>query len=142
MGSPLDNLVPFPKGGVGNPDGRQKGSKNRSTIAKQILGLAKALTPNEINQIQSKYGFSVEELQIETLIMMKQADRATELGDTKSAEFLMNQAYPPHKQTVEQYTSDEIKKIRAYLNGNDYEIEEDKTDETPSQVSDFDNTDG
>jgi hypothetical protein len=33
----IDNLTPFQKGSVPNPNGRPKGSKNRSTIARKWL---------------------------------------------------------------------------------------------------------
>ena len=32
-----DNLIPFQKGESGNPNGRPKGSRNRSTIVRQWL---------------------------------------------------------------------------------------------------------
>ena len=32
-----ENLIPYKKGQSGNPNGRPKGSKNRSTIAKKWL---------------------------------------------------------------------------------------------------------
>ena len=35
--SKLDNLKPFKKGESGNPNGRPKGSLNRSTVAKKWL---------------------------------------------------------------------------------------------------------
>jgi hypothetical protein len=34
-----EDLIPFKKGQSGNPAGRPKGSKNRSTIIKEILNL-------------------------------------------------------------------------------------------------------
>ena len=37
MADKLDNLTPFPPGNNANPNGRPKGSKNRSTIARKWL---------------------------------------------------------------------------------------------------------
>jgi poly(3-hydroxybutyrate) depolymerase len=43
MADKLDNLIPFEKGESGNPNGRPKGSKNRSTIARRWMEVNQSL---------------------------------------------------------------------------------------------------
>jgi len=48
-----DNLKPFKKGQSGNPKGRPKGSKNRSTIINPITGEEELLSQEDIISLQA-----------------------------------------------------------------------------------------
>jgi hypothetical protein len=72
-----EDLTPFPKGVSGNPNGRPKGSRNRSTIIKELL----ELDDNELK------------------IHLAQIKKAIE-GDTGSYKAILDSAYGmPTQQT-------------------------------------------
>lgn len=78
------NLKPFPKGNNANPNGRPKGSRNRSTIAKQWL----EVTQNIKNPITGKEE-KLEQQDIMTLALIKKARN----GDVSAYKELMDSAY-------------------------------------------------
>jgi len=89
-----ENLIPAKKGDVRNPNGRPKGSKNRSTIAKQWL---------EINEKAKNPVTGTEEiLSQEDLLTLAQIKKARE-GDVNAYKALMDSAYgtPNQKMNVE-----------------------------------------
>jgi hypothetical protein len=86
-----DNLRHFNKGESGNPNGRPKGSKNRSTIAKKWL----ELTMNETNPLTNQ----IENLSQEDIITLKQIEKAKD-GDSNAYKLLMDSTYGmPQQQT-------------------------------------------
>lgn len=84
----LANLQMFKKGEVSNPNGRPKGSKNKSTIARKWLELHEKAV-NEITGIEEV--LSQEDLM--TLAMIKRAKK----GDVKAYKELMNSAFGEDK---------------------------------------------
>jgi len=88
-----ENLIPYEKGQSGNPNGRPKGSKNRSTIAKKWLqveqDLKNPLTGD--NEVMSQ-----EDLM--TLALIKKA----RTGDATAYQKLLDSAYGAPVQQVEQ----------------------------------------
>jgi len=81
----------FEKGQSGNPNGRPKGSKNRSTIAKKWL----ELNTNETNPITNQ----IENLSQEDIITLKQIEKAKD-GDSNAYKLLMDSTYGmPQQQT-------------------------------------------
>jgi len=89
------NLIPAKKGEVRNPNGRPKGSKNRSTIAKQWL---------EINEkTDNPLTGKKETLSQEDLLTLAQIKKARE-GDVNAYKALMDSAYGTPNQKVEQET--------------------------------------
>lgn len=95
----LKNLKPFKKGETGNPNGRPKGSKNRSTIALELLEtILKKQDP--LNPDSDRQEFTAEELMVAE--MMKQAMG----GDVAAFKAVMDSAYGTPKQTVETTTID------------------------------------
>ena len=88
-----DNLIRYKKGESGNPKGRPKGSKNRSTIAKKWLqveqDLKNPLTGD--NEVMSQ-----EDLM--TLALIKKA----RTGDATAYQKLLDSAYGAPVQQVEQ----------------------------------------
>ena len=72
------DLTPFPKGVSGNPNGRPKGTRNRSTILKELLDL----NDNELK------------------MHMAQIEKAIELKDTSAYNAVLDSAYgKPTQQT-------------------------------------------
>jgi len=90
----LLNLKPMKKGETRNPNGRPKGTKNRSTIIKKFLEarLNKGFTPEGIKEVQA---LTVEELL--TLAVIKKAKS----GDVAAYKELMDGAYGKIKDKVD-----------------------------------------
>lgn len=78
----------FKKGEVSNPNGRPKGSKNKSTVARKWLELCEE-TINEITGFEEV--LTQEDLM--TLAMIKRARK----GDVKAYKELMNSAFGEEK---------------------------------------------
>ena len=87
------NLIPAQKGEVRNPNGRPKGAKNRSTIARQWLEVNQALK-NPLTGEQET--MSQEDLM--TLALIKKARE----GDVAAYKALMDSGYGAPLQQVEQ----------------------------------------
>tara|TARA_R100000742_G_C4192344_1_gene24023 strand:+ start:174 stop:506 length:333 start_codon:yes stop_codon:yes gene_type:complete len=88
-----ENLIPFKKGQSGNPNGRPKGSKNRSTIAKKWL----EMTEKARNPITGEE----EILTQEDLISLAQLKKARN-GDKYGYDKLMDSAYGSPIQQIDQ----------------------------------------
>ena len=111
MTDKLNNLKPFEKGVSGNPEGRPKGSKNRSTIARQWL---------EVNQrLKNPLTGNEETMSQEDLMTLALIKKARE-GDVAAYRALMDSGYgaPIQQVEVDQTTvdlshlsTDEIKNI-------------------------------
>lgn len=98
MADKLDNLKPFDKGESGNPNGRPKGSKNRSTIARQWL---------EVNQnLKNPLTGDNENMSQEDLMTLALIKKARE-GDVQAYRALMDSGYGAPIQQIEQ-TNTEI----------------------------------
>lgn len=85
------NLKSFKKGQSGNPNGRPKGSLNRSTIAKKWL---EVLSQEELEDGQVKWLSNEEAM---TLALIRKARN----GDVNAYNALMNSAYGTAKDTVD-----------------------------------------
>lgn len=83
-----DNLTPFEKGQSGNPSGKPKGTRNRSTIIREILeaAAAEALKPKDGLDLGVKPTTIFEQL------VLAQAVKAS-LGDTTAMAFLSDSAF-------------------------------------------------
>ena len=88
-----ENLIPAKKGEVRNPNGRPKGAKNRSTIARQWLEVNQSLK-NPITGEQET--MSQEDLM--TLALIKKARE----GDVAAYKALMDSGYGAPLQQIEQ----------------------------------------
>lgn len=86
-----EDLIPFKKGQSGNPNGRPKGSLNRSTIVKRWLSALEDST-NPITR--EKESMSQED--IITLALIKKARK----GDTQAYKALMDSGYGAPKQEI------------------------------------------
>ena len=87
-----ENLKPFKKGEVSNPNGRPKGSKNRSTIVKELLELA----TSQKNPVTGEQETLTQEQAI-TFAMLLKAGK----GDVNAYKALMDSCYGAPKQTTD-----------------------------------------
>lgn len=87
------NLRYWKKGESGNPKGRPKGSKNRSTIAKKWL--------QAIQETKNPLTLESEELSQEDLITLALLKKAAD-GDVNAYKALMDSGYGSPVQQVEQ----------------------------------------
>ena len=96
-----ENLRPAKKGEVRNPNGRPKGSRNRSTIAREWLEVSQFIT-NPITGEKER----LEQQDIMTLAIIKKARD----GDAAAYKALLDSAYGQPVQQIQQEVSkiDEI----------------------------------
>ena len=88
-----ENLIPAKKGEVRNPNGRPKGAKNRSTIARQWL---------EVNQsLKNPLTGEQETMSQEDLMTLALIKKARE-GDVAAYKALMDSGYGAPLQQIEQ----------------------------------------
>jgi hypothetical protein len=93
MANKLDNLKKFEKGESGNPNGRPKGARNRSTIARQWL---------EVNQnLKNPLTGENETMSQEDLMTLALIKKARD-GDVSAYKALMDSGYGAPLQQVEQ----------------------------------------
>ena len=109
MADKLDNLKPFEQGESGNPNGRPKGSRNRSTIARQWLEVNQSLK-NPLTGEQET--MSQEDLM--TLALIKKARD----GDVNAYKALMDSGYGAPLQQIEQNLEQTIKEIQVNIISN------------------------
>jgi hypothetical protein len=86
------NLKNFKKGEVSNPNGRPKGSRNRSTIVKELLEFA----TSQKNVLTGEQETLTQEQAI-TLAMLLKANK----GDVNAYKALMDSCYGAPKQTTD-----------------------------------------
>jgi len=87
-----ENLKHFNKGESGNPNGRPKGSRNRSTIVKELLEFASS----QKNVLTGEQETLTQEQAI-TLAMLLKAGK----GDVNAYKALMDSCYGAPKQTTD-----------------------------------------
>ena len=88
-----DNLKPFEKGVSGNPKGRTKGSKNRSTIVREIFDSISVLDSSSFNELESKFPHIKNNMSIEYLMTLIQVNKAIFKEDTRAYRVLMESLY-------------------------------------------------
>ena len=88
----------FKPGQSGNPAGRKPGSKNRSTVAKQILDLAVNLPSHKLARLQQMLPELTANIDVEMAMTLALALRAI-AGDVNAYKTLMDSAYGAPKQT-------------------------------------------
>ena len=97
-----EHLIPAKKGEVRNPNGRAKGSKNKSTIFKELLAT------------KTNNGLTNEQILLKKIIQLASD------GDLKAIQTIFDGAYGKDKQTVEQTTIDiRPPKIEFFSNDED-----------------------
>lgn len=99
MADKLDNLTPFPPGNNANPNGRPRGSKNRSTIARKWLEVMQD-TKNPITG-------ELEKLSQEDLITLAMIHKARK-GDVGAYKQLMDSGFGMPTQQIDVTTEKPI----------------------------------
>jgi hypothetical protein len=108
-----DNLTPFQKGSNPNPNGRPKGSLNRSTIAKKWLEVTESVK-NPITGENER----LSQEDIMTLAVLKKARN----GDVNAYKELLNNGYGLPTQKLD------IKQEKPIFNGLNLDVNEDNND--------------
>jgi hypothetical protein len=88
-----ENLTPFPPGNNANPNGRPKGSKNRSTIARKWLEV--------MQESKNPITGELEKLSQEDLITLAMIHKARK-GDVGAYKQLMDSGFGMPTQQIEQ----------------------------------------
>ena len=96
-----ENIIPPKKGEVRNPNGRPKGSKNRSTTARRILEMTASLPSKSYNALLKVFPDHDKKLSVEEVITLMQVAKAITDKDTGAYKTLMDSAYGAPKQEVE-----------------------------------------
>jgi hypothetical protein len=101
-----EDLIPFKKGESGNPAGRPKGSRNRSTIARQWL---------EVNQsLKNPLTGEQETMSQEDLMTLALIKKARE-GDVNAYKALMDSGYGAPVQQIDQTVEQTINEIKVNI---------------------------
>jgi hypothetical protein len=115
MADKLDNLTPFPPGNNANPNGRPKGSKNRSTIARKWLEV--------MQESKNPITGELEKLSQEDLITLAMIHKARK-GDVGAYKQLMDSGFGMPTQQIDVTTEKPI------FNGINLDV---TTDNSPGQ---------
>lgn len=95
-----------------NPSGRPKGSRNRSTVAREMLALLEKVK----NPITEKHE-TLDQEAIMTLAILNKARK----GDVRAYQALMDSAFGQPKQTVE-VEGDKVRKLIKLPDGTEIDI--------------------
>ena len=98
----VQNLIPIRNGEIRNPKGKPKGQKDRTTVARWVLSMPAVLPEKIFEEMKIKYPEMQKNMTIEEIALLIQANKAVETGDTRALELIMNNAYKPHTQEIEQ----------------------------------------
>lgn len=105
-----------------NREGRPKGTKNRSTIARKILEMSCVLPKNNFEKLKELYPEIAFNMTIEEVMTIIQANKAITKQDTAAYEKLLDSAYGKPAQdlsiasTLDEHTLD---LLIAQINGNE-----------------------
>ena len=106
-----NNLKPFKKGVSGNPKGRKKGVRNRSSIIREVFNSISVLNEDDFNQLQSKFPHIKNDMSIEYLMTLVQVNNAIFKGDLRAYKVLNEALYgTPIKELNREVEEESIKK--------------------------------
>lgn len=94
------NLVAIKKGQVLNPNGRPKGSRNRSTIAREILSMKGALPEDVFKRLKAIFPEINNKMSIEEIMSVKMTQQAITKGDVTAYKAIMDSAYGSPNQSI------------------------------------------
>lgn len=90
----------FKPGQSGNPNGRPKGSKNRSTIARKVLEMVGMLPKNALENLKTIFPGITDKMTVEEIMTIKMASQAITKGDTQAYKAVMDSGYGSPSQTI------------------------------------------
>jgi hypothetical protein len=91
----------FKPGQSGNPKGKPKGVKNRSTTAKIILDMIAKYPDNIFDKLKDQYPGLEKEMSIEEMMTIIQADKAIRKQDTQAYNAVMDSRYGKANQPID-----------------------------------------
>lgn len=91
----------FREGESGNPNGRPLGTKNRSTIAKEVLKMAAKYPVSVFKKLKKQYPALEKEMTIEEMMTIIQANKAIVKQDTYAYISIMDSGYGKAGQSME-----------------------------------------
>ena len=94
------NLKPVQKGEIRNPKGRTKGTKNRATIARQILAMRGALPDQIFESLKKLFPGITKQMSIEEIMTIKMTQQAITKGDTQAYKAVMDSGYGNPNQSL------------------------------------------
>lgn len=97
-----ENLTPFSKDYQPERQGRPKGVKNRSTIAKQILAMKGVFPKDKFAKMQELFPDIQNNMTLEEIMTIVVAGKAISKGDSTAYSKIMDSAYGLPKQTIDQ----------------------------------------
>ena len=98
----LANLKPFKKGESGNPNGRPEGSRNRSTVLKELL--------EQVCDFNNPVTLRKETADLETQIMTALIARARR-GDVTAIREILDTVYGKQSNTTLNFSPDELERL-------------------------------
>lgn len=98
--SKKDNLILWKKGQSGNPKGRPKGSKNRSTILKELA----ELRTKGIDPVSGEEVWMTNEYRMAMAVIEKTIAK----GDYQALNMILDNIYGKQKDSVDIHTSEEV----------------------------------
>ncbi len=100
MANEKNLMPPAKKGEVRNPNGRKPGTKNRTTIVRQIMEMTGVLPDTILANLTARYPAMKGKLSIEEIITIQQIDKAIMQQDTAAYKAVMDSAYGTPKNTL------------------------------------------
>jgi|TARA_R100000081_G_C4636315_1_gene75591 hypothetical protein len=94
------DLIPFKKGQSGNPKGRPKGSKNRSTILKELA----ELRTKGIDPVTGEEVWMTNEYRMAMAVIEKTIAK----GDHQALNMILDNIYGKQKDSVDIHTSEQV----------------------------------
>ena len=122
-----DNLRKWPKGVSGNPKGRKPGSKNRSTIVKDILAKKIKVSDDQVDDLKDYFEEIPNQISVEELMTLSMIRKVIIDGSVSAYVALMDSAYGKFKEIstenglFENYTAEELEAM-VYLPGDDIDV--------------------
>ena len=95
-----ENLILWKKGQSGNPKGKPKGSKNRSTILKEIA----ELRTKGIHPVTGEEVWMTNEYRMAMAVI----EKVIEKGDHQALNMVLDSIYGKQKDSVDIHTSEEV----------------------------------
>jgi|TARA_R100000482_G_scaffold94512_1_gene39600 hypothetical protein len=95
-----ENLILWEKGQSGNPRGRPKGSKNRSTILKELA----ELRTKGIHPVTGEEVWMTNEYRMAMAVI----EKVIEKGDHQALNMVLDNIYGKQKDSVDIHTSEEV----------------------------------